>query len=161
MRFIKHILSDILKRLDIHECHRMYHSHLSIHSCQLAAPFDKAGIEVGVEFIRLFVVSLHESLQFLAEVGTVGIRRIGHHHVVFLADDVEEGLCLRRLQEREGVCLAPFVHEVVNDSLHLVATIEQRIHLFGREQRVVVVVRGKFVQLLFHPYQRAKLMRRR
>ena len=125
MRILQNELSCIFKCLDIHESRGINHPHLSIHSRQLAAPFDKAGIEVGVEFIRLFVVSLHESLQFLAEVGTVGIRRIGNHYVVFLADDIKEGLCLRRLQEREGVCLAPFVHEIVNDGLQLVASTEQ------------------------------------
>ena len=159
MCLFNHKLANILKGFDKHKGMWMYHSHLSLHSRQLAAPFDKAGIEVGVEFIGLFVVCLHESLQFLAEVGTVGIGRIGNYDVVVLADDVEEGLCLRRLQEREGVCLAPFVHEVVNDGLQLVASTEQRMHLFGREQQVVVVVRGKLVQLLFHPDQRAKLMR--
>src|SRR5690606_31964929 len=52
MGFIDYEFTDIFKCLDIHERWRMNHCNKTSFSCEVIAPLNKRGIQVGVEFVR-------------------------------------------------------------------------------------------------------------
>ena len=91
MGLFYHILSCILKSLNIHKSRRIHHSHLTQFIRQLAASLDKASIEVDVELHRLLIVSLSKSLQFWPKVAAIRIWRIRHCHIERRGKDVKEG----------------------------------------------------------------------
>ena len=90
MGLFYHILSCILKSLDIHKSRRIHHSHLSQIIRQLAASLDKASIEVDVELHRLLIISLSKLLQFRTEVAAVSIWRVSHGDIKRRGKNIQE-----------------------------------------------------------------------